>query len=192
MEAKDEDERELIGLTAKVPFDDRLHPTAQVADLSVHLMREFLTEVGSQLADPAIPASAEALGRQMNVVDGPSEAPRSKNVGLLFFNEKPHRFFPATQIDVVWFPEGAGGDRFQEKIFQGPLGRITRDALSYIERSFLTQTIIKYPDRPQADRVWNFPLWPLLRKPWSTQSIIALTRSANRSRSASRWKTLWC
>ncbi len=25
--------------------------------------------------------------------------------------------FPAAQIDVVWFPEGAGGDRFDEKIF---------------------------------------------------------------------------
>jgi Predicted transcriptional regulator containing an HTH domain and an uncharacterized domain shared with the mammalian protein Schlafen len=32
-------------------------------------------------------------------------------VGLLFFNEAPERFFPATQIDVVWFPDGAGGDR---------------------------------------------------------------------------------
>lgn len=158
VEAKDDDERELISLTAKVPFDDRLHPTASVADLSLSLMREFLAEVKSQLAEQAMSASAEALGRQMGVVDGPSEAPRPKNVGLLFFHETPHRFFPATQIDVVWFPEGAGGDRFQEKIFQGPLGRITRDALSYIERSYLSQTIIKYPDRPQADRVWNFPL----------------------------------
>lgn len=59
---------------------------------------------------------------------------------------------------MVWLPEGAGGDRFEEKIFQGPLGRITQDALSFIERSYLKQTIIKHPDRPEADRVWNFPL----------------------------------
>ena len=158
VEAKDEDERELISLTAKVPFDDRLHPTARVSDLSVPLMKEFLEQVGSQLDHSSSSAKAESLGRQMGVIDGPTEAPRPKNVGLLFFNPKPHEFFPATQIDVVWFPEGAGGDRFEEKVFQGPLGRITRDALSYIDRSYLRQTIIKHPDRPEADRVWNFPL----------------------------------
>ena len=59
---------------------------------------------------------SKALGRQMNLVGGPSEAPFPKNVGLLFFNEEPHRFFPAPQIDVVYFPEGAGGDRFEEKV----------------------------------------------------------------------------
>ena len=166
VEAKGEDERELkaqryrfgISLTAKVPFDDRFHPTAQLSELSVPLMREFLTQVNSELADEASSASVESLGRQMGVVDGPIEDPRAKNVGLLFFNHKPHRFFPATQIDVVWFPEGAGGDRFEEKIFQGPLGHITRDALSFIERSYLKRTIIKHADRPEADRVWNFPL----------------------------------
>ena len=158
VEAKGEDERELISLTAKVPFDDRFHATAQLTELSVPLMREFLEQVGSQIDYTSPSATAEALGRQMNVLDGPTEAPRPKNVGLLFFNDKPHKFFPATQIDVVWFPEGAGGDRFEEKIFQGPLGRITRDALSFIDRSYLKQTIIKHADRPEADRVWNFPL----------------------------------
>ncbi len=44
-----------------------------------------------------------------NVVGGPSEAPFPKNVRLLFFNDSRHRFFPATQIDFVYFPEGAGG-----------------------------------------------------------------------------------
>ena len=82
-------------------------------------MEEFLREVGSDLAEEARTLSTEALGRQMNVVGGPTEAPLVKNVGLLFFNEHPHQYFPATQIDVVWFPEGAGGDRFEEKIFQG-------------------------------------------------------------------------
>ena len=67
------------------------------------------------------------------------------------------RFFSATQIDVVWFPEGAGGDRFEEKIFQGPLARITRDAIDFIQRNYLKETVIKHPDRPEAERFWNFP-----------------------------------
>jgi ATP-dependent DNA helicase RecG len=93
----------------------------------------------------------------MNVLNGPTESPFPKNVGLPFFNDEPHRFFPATQIDVVFFPEGAGGDRFEEKVFRGPLGRITRDAIDYVARSYLKETVIKHPDRSEAERFWNFP-----------------------------------
>ena len=78
-------------------------------------------------------------------------------MGLLFFNEAPERFFPGVQIDVVWFPEGAGGDRFEEKIFKGPLARMTREALNYIQRNYLRETVIKHPDRAEATRIWNFP-----------------------------------
>jgi ATP-dependent DNA helicase RecG len=125
--------------------------------LSKTLMLEYLNEVGSALALDAPQMAVEELGRQMHVVDGPPEAPRPKNVGLLFFNDAPERFFPHTQIDVVWFPEGAGGDRFDEKVFKGPLSRMLRDALGFIQRNYLVETVVKHPDRAEATRVWNFP-----------------------------------
>ena len=157
VEAKGEAEQELLSLTAQVPWDDRFALQAQVIDLQKPLMVEYLREVGSALADDAAQLSVEELGRQMHVVDGPSEAPRPKNVGLLFFSAAPDRFFPYTQIDVVWFPEGAGGDRFDEKIFKGPLASMTREALGYIQRNYLHETVLKHPDRAEATRVWNFP-----------------------------------
>ena len=40
----------------------------------------------------------------------------------------------------------------------GPLAQITRDAISFIERNYLKETVIKHPDRPEAERLWNFPL----------------------------------
>ena len=126
IEARGEDERELISLTANVPFDDRYNQQAAVGDLSSRLLNDFLREVGSGLATEAPDLSAEAVGRQLNVVGGPNEALLPRNVGLLFFNEEPRRFFPATQIDVVYFPEGPGGDQFDEKVFVGPLSQITR------------------------------------------------------------------
>ena len=94
----------------------------------------------------------------MNIVGGPSEACFPKNVGLLFFNEAPHRFFPATQIDVVWFPDGAGGDRFEEKEFRGPLSIILREAIDFIARNYLKEIVIKHPHQPEAERFWDFPL----------------------------------
>ena len=157
VEAKGETEQELLGLAAQVPWDDRFAQHAQVSDLSKPLMLEYLTEVDSALAADAPQMTVEELGRQMRVVDGPAEAPRPINVGLLFFSEAPERFFPYTQIDVVWFPEGAGGDRFDEKIFKGPLSRMVRDALGFIQRNYLVETVVKHPDRAEATRVWNFP-----------------------------------
>ncbi|MCF8128403.1 MAG: transcriptional regulator, partial [Deltaproteobacteria bacterium] len=157
VEAKGEDERELISLTARIPFDDRYNRNAALKDLSLPLMEGFLHEVGSGLLDDPQARSLETLARQLNVAEGPDETLMPKNVGLLFFNERPDHFFPATQIDVVWFPEGPGGDRFDEKIFTGPLARITRNSLSHIQTNYLKQTVIKHPDRAEADRFWNFP-----------------------------------
>ena len=155
--AKGADEQELLSLAATVPFDDRVNQRSRIGDLDRKLILEFLTEVGSDLAKPGRTLTIEKLGRQMNIVGGPEEAPFPLNVGLLFFNPEPHRFFPGTQIDVVWFPEGPGGDRFTEKVFQGPIHRVLREALDFIRRNYLTETVIKHPDRAEASRVANFP-----------------------------------
>ena len=155
--ARNEDLKELVSLTATVPFDDRYNQQASLNDLSLRLIEEFLHEVGSDLEKQAPQLSMEQLGRQMNIVGGPREAPFPKNIGLMMFNENPEKFFPVTQIDVVYFPDGPGGDIFEEKEFKGPIHRIIRDALSHIQRNYLKQTVIKYSDRAEADRIWNYP-----------------------------------
>ena len=156
--ARGQDERELMSLAATVPFDDRYRQTASLDDLSHRLIREFLRDIGSDLATEATGMSIESLGRRLNIVGGPPEAMFPKNVGLLFFNDRPDRFFPATQIDVVWFPDGPGGDQFEEKEFRGPLSIILSEAIAYIERNYLKETVIKYPHKPEAERFWNFPI----------------------------------
>src|SRR5665213_2365597 len=155
--AKGRNETELLSLAATVPFDDRLNQRARVEDLSHDLMGEFLQEINSDLAKTAPSMPPLKLGQQMNVIGGPEEAPFPLNVGLLFFNPEPRRFFPYTQIDVVWFPDGPGGDRFTEKTFHGPLHQMVREALDYIKRNHLSETVIKHPDRAESSRVANFP-----------------------------------
>ena len=86
----------------------------------------------------------------------PRRAAPTASIGVVV-NDEPHRFFPATQIDVVWFPEGAGGDRFEEKGFRRPVSTILREAIDYIVRNHLKETVVKHPHRPQAERFWNFP-----------------------------------
>ena len=127
-------------------------------DLSLRLIEQFLGEVGSDLAAEAAELPMAALGQRMNIVGGPPEAMFPKNVGLLFFNDRPHDFFPATQIDVVWFPDGPGGDHFEEKEFRGPLSIILSEAIGYIGRNYLKETVVKHPHKPEAERFWNFPI----------------------------------
>lgn len=157
IEAKGEDEHELLSLANKIPFDDRAHPVPIETALSQELMLTHLQETGSKLADDGADLPLLELGRQMNLVAGTSEAPLPKNVGLMFFNETPSDYFPYTQIDVVWFPNGPGDDKYEEKIFTGPLARMTREALDYIQRNYLREIVLKQPQRAESLRVWNFP-----------------------------------
>jgi ATP-dependent DNA helicase RecG len=155
--AKDHDEIELLSLASTIPFDDLINQRAQVSDLSRELIRAYLVEVKSDLASHVDTLDPVVLGRQMNIVTGPTEDVLPINVGLLFFNPEPWRFFPVAQIDVVWFPEGPGGDNFTEKIFRGPIHHMTREALDYIRRNYLNETVIKHRDRAEATHVENFP-----------------------------------
>lgn len=55
------------------------------------------------------------------------------------------------------FPSGLGGNDIIEKTFKGPIHQQLRDALRYIQNMIITEKVIKYPDRAEADRFFNFP-----------------------------------
>lgn len=156
--AQHQDEIELVNLSAKIPFDDRIHHTATINDLDLGLIRSYLKQVKSDLFKDSTKMNFLELCRRMNIVDGPDKAVRPKNVGLMFFNEAPNDFFPYTQIEIVNFPDGPGSDFFTEIIFQGPLNRIIQESLSHIKSNIIKEKIIKYPDKPEADRFYNYPL----------------------------------
>jgi len=158
VEAKGDEQRELIALTATVPFDDRLCHRASMEDLRVPLIQAYLKDVGSGLHAQAAKMPLVELGRLMNIVDGGDEFVRPRNVGLLFFNDAPEEFFPGTQIDVVIFPQGPGGDEIIEKILRGPIHQQIRDALAYIRNNVIIEKVIKHPDRAEATRFFNYPL----------------------------------
>ena len=151
------DETELMSLAAAVPFDDRMNQKATLEVLDLGLIRAYLKQVKSDLFRESIEMEFSRLCRQMNIVDGPDEALRPKNAGLLFFNDEPSLFFPQTQIDVVHFPGGPEADSFTEKTFKGPLHIMLQDALSHIHSMVIEEKVIKYADRPEADRFFNYP-----------------------------------
>lgn len=151
-------ETELLQLTAKVPFDDRVNTHASVSDMSFSLMREHLEKTKSKLFQESNTMSVEVLAEKMNLSQGADEHLFPKNVGLLMFSDEPEKFFKGVQIDVVEFPNGVAAKEFNEKIFHGPIQKQLVDVLSYIRTNIVKEKVIKYAHKEASDRVFNYPL----------------------------------
>jgi len=152
-----EQKTELIQLTARIPFDDRVNTHAHVTDLSFALMREHLSQIKSKLYKESSIMSVEQLATAMNLCEGAQEHLFPKHVGLLMFSDNPQLFYPGIQIDVVEFPFGVGAKEFSEKTFNGAIQKQLSDALSYLKANILKSKVKKYVDRAEADKIYNYP-----------------------------------
>ena len=157
VQAQGQELQDLFALASRIPFDDRTNHEASMADLNLTLIRSYLEEAGSKLADEAESLPFEELCRDMGICTITPEYVKPRNVGLLFFSMNPEKYIPYAQIDVVLFPDGAGGDEIVERIFRGPLHQQLRDALLYIRNNVLEERVLKRPDRAEADRHFNWP-----------------------------------
>ena len=153
----DDEEKDLFALANRVPFDDRINHQADISDLNITLIQNYLKEVNSSLYEQAQNGDFVEVCRDMNIISNLPEYVKPKNVGLMFFSMEPDKFFPYTQIDVVQFPEGLGGDSIIEKTFKGPIHQQLRDALQYIKNTVIVEKVVKHPDRAEADRFFNYP-----------------------------------
>lgn len=152
-----EQEAELVQLTARIPFDDRVNTLTGIENLSFDLMREHLSKIKSKLFNVSGGMTVEELAYAMNLCEGAQEHLFPKNVGLLMFSKNPKQFFPNVQIDVVEFPQGTGAKEFKEKTFDGAIQKQLTDALSYIRTNIIQSKVKKYSDRAEADHFSNYP-----------------------------------
>ena len=152
-----EQEAELLQLTAKVPFDDRVNTHASVNDMSFSLMREHLQKTKSRLYDESHTMTVTDLAEKMNLSQGADEHLFPKNVGLLMFSDTPEKYYNGVQIDVVEFPKGVAGKEFTEKIFKGAIQKQLVDVLSYIKTNVIKEKVIKHADKEASDRIFNYP-----------------------------------
>ncbi len=58
----------------------------------------------------------------------------------------------------MWFPNGKSSDRFEEKVFKGPLHKQLIGALEFIQVHILTERVVKQAKKMEAQRFWNYPL----------------------------------
>lgn len=152
-----EELRDLYSLSNNVPFDDRINHEAELNDLNITLIQQYLKDVESGLYKESGNIDFADLCRDMNLLSTLPEYTKPKNVGLMFFSLQPDKFFPYAQIDVVQFPDDLGGDQIIEKTFKGPIHNQLREALQYIQSSIITERVLKLPDVAEAKRYFNYP-----------------------------------
>jgi len=140
----------------QIPFDDQINHGAAITDLNLTLIESHLAETRSALLSESTDLPFSDLCRQMNIIEGPDEYLKSKNAGLLFFNEHPEWLFRGARIDVVEFEEDTG-DRFTEKTFTGPVQQQIRSALTNLKNNVITESVRKVPGQAEAIRFFNYP-----------------------------------
>ena len=155
IEATDLDVKELVALSHNIPFDDRMNHKAEIKDLKYPLVRNYLQSVGSSLLNGLDKMSMEELAADLKIADGPSEYYKPLNVGLLFFNDDPERFFPYCRIEVVNIPDETG-QGMEERIFSGPIDDQLRNAMNYLKNNVIAEKIFKVPDQAEAIRIKNY------------------------------------
>ena len=157
VEPSDDEEKDLFSLANRVPFDDRVNYQAELSDLNIILIQNYLKEVNSALYEKSKTGDFVEVCSDMNIISSLPEYVKPKNIGLMFFSMEPDKFFPYSQIDVVQFPEGLGGNDIIENTIKGPIHQQLRDALRFIKNTIITEKVVKHPDRAEADRFFNYP-----------------------------------
>ncbi|WP_445957700.1 KTSC domain-containing protein [Yeosuana sp.] len=151
-----DDERRLIELTARIPFDDRINQTASLDDLNLRLIQNYLKEVMSSLYEESTKMPFSELCRLLMIAKGSDELLRPTNAGLLLFNEQPEKFFSEAKIDLVIHKNEVGKD-YTEKLFTGSIIQQIRDVLQYFKSTIVEELVVKSAKQAESIRFFNYP-----------------------------------
>lgn len=163
--AKGAVERELFEASGRVPFDERGNGQITEKDIPLGMLRDHLAKVDSRLYDGVMQRPVLETLEQMDLLEGPTERRRIRNVAAMMFCETPEKFFPYTQVDIVRFAVSRieTPDEITENLtIRGPVPKIIRDTMSVLSQ-LIQQKIIKLPveERVNGERVLKITNYPI-------------------------------
>lgn len=160
IEAKGETLDEVRDLADRTPFDERGNEAIKIEDISGVLVYEHLKAVKSKLTENFTGRPLTDILDEMNLLTGPSENRLIKNVAAMMFCEHPEKLFPATQVDIVLFPEGSIENpdiMIEVPKIVGPVPKMISEALSYLRTNVIKKRISKPTDNEKSDKAYNYP-----------------------------------
>ena len=125
--------------------------------MKLPLIQNYLYEIKSDLLKESENMNFIDLCKSMRIVDGTPEYMKPLNVGLMFFNDEPQRFFPYSQREVVDVRNGPEGDDMTARIFKGPTDSMIKSALTFIRNTVIEEKILKIDGQAEAERFFNYP-----------------------------------
>ena len=158
--ATTEQEKELIQMAGRIPFDEQLNSVAGFDDISLVLLEEHLKATGSKLAKQVSKRGVKDIFEEMKLLTGEPERLRIKNVALMMFCEEPDRFFPYMQVDIVKFPNGSVKDPnnfIEVPSIKGSVPSIIKRTMEKLQDMVIEERITKVDYQMEAVRRFSYP-----------------------------------
>lgn len=155
-----EQEKELLMMCAREPFDVLGNEEATMDDISPVLLEDHLIKTGSKLANQVSKLGIKEVLDQMELLVGPPERQRIKNVALMMFCDHADKFFPYMQVEIVRFPNGSIKDpkNFIEiPPIKGTVPQIIQRTMEKLQDLVIAEYVQKVPDRMEANRFMSYP-----------------------------------
>ena len=158
--ATTEQEKELIQMAGRIPFDEQPNSVASFDDISLVLLEEHLKATGSKLAKQVSKRGVKDILEEMKLLTGEPERLRIKNVALMMFCEEPDRFFPYMQVDIVKFPNGSVKDPnnfIEVPSIKGSVPSIIKRTMEKLQDLVIEERITKVDYQMEAVRRFSYP-----------------------------------
>lgn len=149
---------QLMQMSAKIPFDDRKYFDTNITMdvLSPSLVRNFLSDIDSDLVRPGVNVPDDELYRHLDLSKKINAHETPKNVALLFFTNDPEKYFRGVRMEIAHFGDDPGGDTIDEKQIKGPIHHQIRQSLDYLN-SMSSTMVKKIPGVAEVSRTVAFP-----------------------------------
>ena len=160
IEAKGEILEELRELANRIPFDDRGNSEIKLDDISAIRVRDYLAKINSRLIDSLKGDNLQEILESMDLLEGPTEQQRIKNVAAMMFCDHPQKYFPVSRVEIVIFPEGCinnPSNIIEAPIIEGPVPEMIDRTMSYLKTNVIKEQIVKPKNDLRSIRFYNYP-----------------------------------
>lgn len=157
IKANIEEQQELISLANNIPFDDRANTNSNLRDISMLLVKDYLTKINSKLADSVGIINNEDILGQMELIVGPTEQLFPRNVALMMFSDNPDKFFPYSQVEIVQFPNGDADKYIEHPPIKGPIELQIKRTLDFLKDNLIEEKVIKHAKRAESSHFYSYP-----------------------------------
>jgi len=142
-----------------VPYDDRLSRSATIDCIKRGYLEDYLRESNSSLVGELDARPIADLLLSLEVANETDADIAIRNIGVMMFSERPDKFIPGAQIDMVRFntPDAEASNDFTEKTFIGPIHVQIKDVLHYIETTVIEKKVVKIQNQAESESFFNYP-----------------------------------